>query len=697
MLPTTNKSRAEQESSGSVKTDLEILVGELQDQMKEVQKQLERLDALERIEKVLGSVNFKPPESASASMAAHVGTVPDETPVAQQEGKGIMEDSTTVFRNASRQLGYSPAPPPAWTPPDNRVVPLSRRLELPVFNGEQAENWISRVEQYFDVMDCTDGQKLHEVRLWFSGEALNWYNWEKDRRPFVNWDQFKRRIIEDFVSDEEICAGQRLVTGREAGQFARGSQHMLLPNHAEGVVEGIGPGRALNKVTVGDSYPIPMIDQLMDKLHGAVIFSKLDLRAGYHQIRRKAEDVPKTAFRTHDGHYEFLVMPFGLTNAPATFQSLMNDLFRQFLRRFVLVFFDDILVYSKSEEEHQEHLKVVLQVLPDNQLYANLKKCQFGTEKVDYLGHIISAKGVAADPAKVQAMVDWPVPRNVKVLRGFLGLTGYYKKFVKGYGEIARPLTALLKKDQFQWSPKVEEAFQSLKRAMSTPVAYFSQARTNRQRLKSVYERELMAIVFAIQKWKHYLLGRKFLYKPRLENKAADALSRIDATSQMCALSMSVAIQLTEIDKAIQHRHKGSGVAGGSGDTSVTASQKPGRGRPPKGKSDDSQGNGVVSAQPSRKSVRTKKTGDAEPAAVKKNPGRPKRSTTVSQVTATTVDGSRKRGRPKKDDPATVVETVAPAAKRGRRSNTGVIVKKRVGRTRKDGEEKHLCIQQYLI
>jgi hypothetical protein len=204
--------------------------------------------------------------------------------------------------------------------------------------------------------------------------------------------------------------------------------------------------RPLNVETIKNKYPLPLIDVLFDQLAGAKVFSKIDLRSGYHQIKIRPCDIPKTAFSTRYGLYEFLVMSFGLTNASAYFMYLMNSVFMTELDKFVVVFIDDILIYSKNEKEHAKHLRIVLQRLRDHKLYANFSKCEFWLNSVKFLGHTISKDGISIDPSKVQEVMDWKPPKSVHQIRSFLGLAGYYRRFIPDFSRITKPMTELLKK-----------------------------------------------------------------------------------------------------------------------------------------------------------------------------------------------------------------------------------------------------------
>ena len=305
--------------------------------------------------------------------------------------------------------------------------------------------------------------------------------------------------------------------------------------------------RALNKVTVRNKYPIPLVQDLFDQLSTARYFTKLDLRSGYYQVRVADEDVAKTTCVTRYGAYEFLVMPFGLTNAPATFCTLMNQVFYDFLDKFVVVYLDDIVIYSSSLEDHLEHLKLVFERLRQHQLYVKREKCSFAQESIKFLGHIIERGGIRMDMDKVRAIQEWEAPSKVTELRSFLGLANYYRRFVEGYSRRAAPLTELLKKGvPWKWTEKCQTAFDNLKQAMSGdpvlalpdvsrpfevqtdasdfalggvllqeghPVAYESHKLSEAERRYTAQEKEMLAVIHCLRVWRHYLLGSKFVVK----------------------------------------------------------------------------------------------------------------------------------------------------------------------------------------
>ncbi|GJX12871.1 putative nucleotidyltransferase, ribonuclease H [Tanacetum coccineum] len=301
--------------------------------------------------------------------------------------------------------------------------------------------------------------------------------------------------------------------------------------------------RELNKLTIKNRYPLPRIDDLFDQLQGACYFSKIDLRSGYHQLRVREEDIPKTAFRTRYGHFEFTVMPFGLTNAPAIFMDLMNRVCKPYLDKFVIVFIDDILIYSKTEEEHEVHLKTILDLLKKEKLYAKFSKCEFWLKEVQFLGHVVNRDGIHVDPSKVESVKNWKTPESPTEIRSFLGLAGYYRRFIENFSKIAKPLTLLTQKNKtYVWGNEQDEAFHILKEKLcNAPVlalpdgpddfvvycdaskqgfgcvlmqrgkviAYASRQLKKHEKNYTTHDLELGAVVFALKIWRHYLYGTK--------------------------------------------------------------------------------------------------------------------------------------------------------------------------------------------
>nr|GEX51119.1 putative reverse transcriptase domain-containing protein [Tanacetum cinerariifolium] len=297
--------------------------------------------------------------------------------------------------------------------------------------------------------------------------------------------------------------------------------------------------RELSKLTVKNRHPLPRIDDLFDQLQGSSVYSKIDLRSNYHQLRVREEDIPKTAFRTCYGHYEFQVMPFGLTNAPAVFMDLMNQVCKPYLDKFMIVFIDDILIYSKDEKEHEEHLKAILELLKKEELYAKFSKCVFWIPKVQFLGHVIDRQGIHVDPAKIEFVNDWASPKSPTEICQFLGLAGYYRRFIEGFSQITKPMTKLTqKKVKFELGDKQEAVFQVLKQKLcSAPILALPEGSkdfivycdASNKGLGAVLMQREKVISYASRQLKIYEKNDydyEIRYHPGKANVVTDALSR---------------------------------------------------------------------------------------------------------------------------------------------------------------------------
>lgn len=361
------------------------------------------------------------------------------------------------------------------------------------------------------------------------------------------------------------------------------SSPVLLVRKKDGTWRLVLDHRHMNAITVKSKFPIPAIDELLDELAGASWFSKFDLKAGYHQIQFSPGEEFKTAFSTHNGHYEFLVLSMGFTGGPNTFQGAMNYTLSPVLRVCALVFFDDILVYSKTFLDHLSHLKQVLQLLAESEWKVKMSKCAFAQRKIAFLGHVISEEGVATDDTKIVTVQQWPTPTNVKEVRGFLGLTGYYRKFIRHYAIISKPLTTLLKKGvPFIWTTMAEEAFMVLKQALvqapvlalpdfnkpfvietdacdvgvgavlmqdDHPLAFISKALGPRTQTLPVYEKEYLAILLEVEQWRPYLLVKEFIIKTDQKSLVHLNNQRLHTAWQHKALTKLMGLSYTLVYK----------------------------------------------------------------------------------------------------------------------------------------------------
>uniref|UniRef100_A0A2N9F015 Reverse transcriptase domain-containing protein n=1 Tax=Fagus sylvatica TaxID=28930 RepID=A0A2N9F015_FAGSY len=376
--------------------------------------------------------------------------------------------------------------------------------------------------------------------------------WQYDKRAkhdgFTNRSlkmSFPKRSNPEETKELQRQVGELLEKGYVRESMSPCAVSVLLVPKKDGTWRMCVDCRAINNITVKYRHPIPRLDDMLDELHGSCVFTKIDLKSGYHQIRMKEGDEWKTAFKTKYGLYEWLVMPFGLTNAPSTFMRLMNHVLRAFIGRFVVVYFDDILIYSKNLEEHVMHLKSVLEILRKEKLFANLKKCTFCTDKLVFLGFVVSKRGIEVDEEKVKAIQEWPTPTTISQVRSFHGLASFYRRFVRDFSSLATPLTEVIKKNvPFKWGKEQEKAFNLIKEKLTNapllvlpnfaktfeiecdasgigigavlmqegrPVAYFSEKLSGAALNYPTYDKEMYALVRALENWQHYLWPKEFV------------------------------------------------------------------------------------------------------------------------------------------------------------------------------------------
>lgn len=340
--------------------------------------------------------------------------------------------------------------------------------------------------------------------------------------------------------------------------------------------------RAINKITIRYRFPIPRLDDLLDQLSGAMVFSKIDLKSGYHQIWIREGDEWKTAFKTREGLYEWLVMPFGLSNAPSTFMRAINQMFCPFIRKFLVVYFDDILIYSNTPELHLEHLKAVFEVLRKEKFYAGMKKCSFMTDHVLFLGFMVSKDGISVDESKVEAIRSWRIPTTLQDVRSFHGLVFFYRRFVANFSTIMAPITDCMKTGKFGWSDEATRAFELIKKRMTTapvlvlpdfnksfelhcdaskvgvgavltqeqrPVAFYSEKLGGAKLNYSTYDVEFYAVVWALKHWSSYLAYNEFVLFSDHE-----ALRHINAQDKLFSWHAKWASYLQQFTFSLKHK-----------------------------------------------------------------------------------------------------------------------------------------------